>query len=332
MSNIRTATLELTRNCNFRCSHCYVETVPRGGDLLKRSEWIRIIDRLTEIGCRRFILTGGEVLMSTVFPDVYRYLGEIGCAVDIFTNGSILKESHKHLFKAYPPKSVSITLYGNNRAEYHEVTGCDGAICTVIERNITIFRSMGIPVNLGTIVCKGLEDSSVLKGKMSTETVEFNTYLIPALHGRENLKQRLHPNKILEIEILVTRRDENNRRFYSVHEPLESNSEEYLKKCPGGYSSLFVAVTGFVSTCAIYRTVSFDLLDEEVPMSKVLEALADVHEGFRQLYFNSKCGSCNSNRNCRNCPAYSLLETGSFDENPYLCELGRIRSNHYSSS
>lgn len=154
MSNISTATLELTRNCNFHCSHCYIETTSKGGDVLGATEWVRMIERLIGVGCRHYILTGGEVLMSKAFPDVYKYLMVMGCAVEIFTNGSILKQYHINLFSDCPPDSISVTLYGNTPEQYRAVTECGASMRDIVERNIKTLRSMGIRVNLGTILCK----------------------------------------------------------------------------------------------------------------------------------------------------------------------------------
>jgi len=329
MSNIRTATLELTLNCNFRCGHCYIETTSKGGDILDSSGWIRVVNRLLGIGCKQFILTGGEVLMSTSFPDIYRHLKKTGCRVDIFTNGSILTQSLKNLFAVYPPDSVSVTLYGENSEVYRAVTGHKGNIRDVVERNVTALKSMGIPVHLGTMLCKAINVNFIRDHENQGRCVEMNTYLIPALSGRRNLNQRLSPEEILKIEISIPARDENNRRTYAALKPLERNSEEYFRKCSGGHSSLFVSAMGLVSICAIYRDVSFNLTDDCTPIEEILKSMADVHENFQKLYFDGKCGACKLNQNCRNCPAYSLLETGHPYENPYLCELAKARANHY---
>lgn len=329
MSNIRTATLELTLNCNFHCGHCYIKTTPKGGDILESEEWIRGINRLLGIGCKEYILTGGEVLMSAAFPAVYRHLKSTGCRVDIFTNGSVLTQPLKNLFAIYPPDSVSVTLYGKSSEDYQEVTGCRGDMRGVVERNVATLKSMGIPVYLGTMLCKGLEANFTHGHESPIGSVEMNTYLIPALYGRENLKQRLSPAKILEMEINDPKRNDDNHRVYAALKPLGQNSEEYFRKCSGGHSSLFVSAKGLVSICAIYRVVSFNLLDVRTPMTEILKPLADVHENFRQLYFSGKCGACKLNLSCRNCPAYSLLETNLPNENPYLCELAKVRADHY---
>lgn len=332
MSNIRTATLEITLNCNFRCDHCYIETTPRGGDVLSSTEWIKAISRLIGVGCKNYILTGGEVLMCSNFSDIYRYLKKNGCRVDIFTNGSILKKVHKELFTELPPDSVSVTLYGRNSEQYQAVTGCSGPVRELVEQNIATLRSMGIHVNLGAILCKGLGVNTEHGDESVIGPVEMNTYMIPALHRSDNLRQRLPPQNIIDIEIQDPRRDKANRILYSSLNPIYRESDDYLKKCSGGHSSLFVSAMGLVSTCAIYRAESINILDEKISTSDILKKLAGVHERFRDIYFSSKCGTCGLNRNCRNCPAYSILETGLPGENPYLCELARLRADHYLSN
>lgn len=331
MPKIRTATLELTRNCNFSCTHCYIETTLKGGDVLSAKEWVKVIKRLVDIGCRHYILTGGEALISEAFPEVYQYLKENNCRVDIFTNGSILKQLHKDLFTQFPPDSVSITLYGKTSEQYKSLTGCGGAILNVVKNNIETLQSMGIQVHIGSLLCKGLESESINMEGAGISPVEMNTYLMPALHSRKNLSQRLSPKDILELEKGDPSRDEVNRQVYKNLKPLNIESDEYLRKCSGGHSSLFVSAFGMVSICAIYRKVSFDMLDETKTIKEVLQELKSVHENFKKIYFESKCGTCDLNRNCRSCPAYSLLETGRLGETPYLCELSQIRKEYYSN-
>ncbi|MDD2801118.1 radical SAM protein [Methylovulum sp.] len=328
-SKIKTATLELTKNCNFQCKHCYIETVFKGGDILKSNQWLFILRRLLSIGCNQYVLTGGEVMMSASFFDVYSYLKENSCQVDIFTNGSILKESHLTLFSKYPPDSVSITIYGSSFSEYRATTGCASSVYQTVMRNIDRLKSLGFTVNIGSLLCKSLSDGLNTGNNEEHYNPEFNTYLMPALYKKENLTERLSPKEILDIEINNEARNKNNIKIYSSLKKLRKNSPEYLKKCSGGYSSIFISASGLASICAIYRAVAFNMLNEELSMSYILGALHQVHIKFKEQYFNGKCGSCEFNQICRNCPAYSLLETSHVDENPYLCELAKVRAKHY---
>jgi radical SAM protein with 4Fe4S-binding SPASM domain len=328
-SRLKTATLELTRSCNFHCGHCYIETICGGGDHLKSEQWLAIIQKLSNLGCGHYILTGGEVLMSSSFIDVYTYLKENKFRVDIFTNGSILKTPHIELFTKYPPDSVSVTVYGQNPSEYSAVTGCNGELHQLVSNNIKTLISLNLAVNLGTIVCTSLTSGLMSLSNEKQCKTELNTYLIPALHGSNNLKLRVEPLKVLQLEIKNQQRNEANRQFYSTLTKMKKNSRDYFKKCPGGYSSIFVSAHGDASICAIYREEAFNLVEDETQMFDVWKALNQVHRNFKAAYFNGQCGQCELNRACRNCPAYSLLETDTTDQNPYLCKLAKLRAAHY---
>lgn len=323
---IKTATLELTRTCNFQCGHCYIETTLSDGDYLNSNQRISIIEKLSNIGCRRFILTGGEALMSKSFFDVYSFIKNRELKVDIFTNGSILKESHVEVFSRNPPDSVSITTYGQTPLEYSKTTGCNGLTYSHVLKNIEKLKSLNINVSIGSIICKELEGGFC---KNNESDFEFNTYLIPALHNNKNIELRLNPIDVLKIEIGNKSRDETNKKVFSSIKKIEENSEEYTKKCPGGYSSIFVSASGYASICAIYRKINFNILDEKFSISTILHKLNEIHLKFKSAYFNGKCGECELNSVCRNCPAYSLLETNSMDHNPYLCELTKLRASYY---
>lgn len=296
---------------------------------MQAKEWIQIINELLSIGCKEFVLTGGEVMISKNFYPVYEHLKANSCKVHVFTNGSILKQKHIQLFSKLIPDSISITKYGKTNAEYEAITGRGGSILEQIEQNILKLRSLNLNVNLGTILCKGLELNSDSGESPALEPIEMNTYMIPALHSNENLAQRLDPKKIIAIEKNNPSRDRANREFYTNITPILSDSAEYEKKCPGGHSSVFISAAGMMSMCAIYRKESYNTLDKRNTVSDIIKKLGKVHTKLKNIYYNSRCGSCNLNRNCRNCPAYALLETGFPDKNPYLCELALERANEY---
>ena len=53
----------LTRACNLRCPHCYMEGGTRAANELSTAECLSLIDELKDLGTEMLILTGGEPLL-----------------------------------------------------------------------------------------------------------------------------------------------------------------------------------------------------------------------------------------------------------------------------
>lgn len=103
-------TIELTKNCNFRCLHCYITN--KKDIFLEKEEVFKFVDQVVECGCLFLTLTGGECLMHPDFIEIYEYCIGKGCVVTIFTNCSLLSPKILNSFKKYPPKRIEITMYG----------------------------------------------------------------------------------------------------------------------------------------------------------------------------------------------------------------------------
>ena len=58
----------LTRRCNLRCPHCYLEAGKKADNELTTAECLALIDEIKALGTEMVILTGGEPLLR---KDIY---------------------------------------------------------------------------------------------------------------------------------------------------------------------------------------------------------------------------------------------------------------------
>jgi radical SAM protein with 4Fe4S-binding SPASM domain len=101
------AWLELTRVCNLRCPHCFVEGgVARAGEL-RTSRVLALLDEWARMGVFSVILTGGEPSMHPDFLDVVRHAHSLGFVVGIATNGMPITE---RMLSAIPRDDVIISV------------------------------------------------------------------------------------------------------------------------------------------------------------------------------------------------------------------------------
>ena len=91
---MRRVSWSITGRCNCKCKHCYLSA---GDDLygeLPHEDIMKIIDGLAECGVYRCSLTGGEPLVRSDFMEIVDRLTEKGILVEqIYSNGLLFNEA-----------------------------------------------------------------------------------------------------------------------------------------------------------------------------------------------------------------------------------------------
>jgi radical SAM protein with 4Fe4S-binding SPASM domain len=114
------ADLALTYGCNNACAHCYNEPERLAMPSLPANDWLRVIDRLVDVGVPHLICTGGEATLHPGLPDIIHHADARGQIVGLNTNGRRL--AHKPYMRSLADAGlnhVQITL-GSCRAEVHD--------------------------------------------------------------------------------------------------------------------------------------------------------------------------------------------------------------------
>lgn len=101
------AWLELTRLCNLRCPHCFVEGGVRRSGELTTERIFRLLDEWAEAGVFSIILTGGEPTMHPDFLPILQHAHELGFTVGVATNGMPVTE---RLLAQIPRDDVIISV------------------------------------------------------------------------------------------------------------------------------------------------------------------------------------------------------------------------------
>lgn len=86
--------LHLTDRCNLECSHCLFSSSPENRAQISFKVLTDITRQAAELGCKRYILTGGEPLMHPDFERIVEMLlNERSAEVIVQTNGTLLRQS-----------------------------------------------------------------------------------------------------------------------------------------------------------------------------------------------------------------------------------------------
>ena len=77
----------LTRMCNLRCPHCYMEGGRKAENELTTEECLALITELDTLGTEMLILTGGEPLLRKDIFEIATSASSLGIWVVMGTNG-----------------------------------------------------------------------------------------------------------------------------------------------------------------------------------------------------------------------------------------------------
>ena len=121
------ADLALTYDCNNRCVHCYSSS-PRFKKELSTKEWMKVIERLFDVGVPNLLFTGGEPTLREDLTELIRHAERVGAVTGLVTNGRKLADPKyvEELVRA-GLDYVQITLESHIPEVHEKITGVKGS-------------------------------------------------------------------------------------------------------------------------------------------------------------------------------------------------------------
>lgn len=125
------AAVNLTRRCNLRCPHCYLDAGARehaGDDELTTEEVRHLLDEVAGRGTQTMVvLTGGEPLLRRDLDALVVHGTGRGLSMVVGTNGVLLSDKRVQSLKAAGALGVGISLDSLEPTRHDEFRGCPGA-------------------------------------------------------------------------------------------------------------------------------------------------------------------------------------------------------------
>ena len=156
--------ISVTDRCNERCLYCMPEGYKgwaQRADHLTADEIVRIAAAATELGFRKFRLTGGEPLVRADIVEIARRIWDLPGVqtLGLSTNGLRLKELALPL-KQVGVRSVNISLDTLDPAAYQKLTG--GTLAVALE-GIHAAAAAGFEcVKLNCVLLRGINEHQIL--------------------------------------------------------------------------------------------------------------------------------------------------------------------------
>lgn len=100
----------LTKRCNLRCPHCYMEAGKKADDELTTEECLALLDEMRLLGTEMVILTGGEPLLRKDIYEIARTASDLGLWVVMGSNGVLLDDRVARKMVECGVKGVAISI------------------------------------------------------------------------------------------------------------------------------------------------------------------------------------------------------------------------------
>ncbi len=347
---------ELLPVCNLNCRMCYIRSdmdrVQAEGGLRPYEEWLRLAEEMREADVLFLLLTGGEVFLYPGFRDLYEQLYRMGFLLTINTNATLINEKAVSWLAQYPPKCVSISLYGADNETYRKLCGQEGMF-TRVDHAVRLLRESQIAVELKTMFTPLNAADAENCIKYAAELgipYETAAYAFPPVRkekaggnreeestaGKQSPSEQAAEKQIRFTPEEAVRCTFECSRLMSDDTDYAQGIVNHLKKyektrknpghlnkgfhCAAANNSCWITWQGHMTPCA--------MMNEPYTLPFV-HGFADSWEKLKEktdsILLSAECSYCEKRAVCTVCPASALAETGHFDGTSlYHCRMTEL--------
>ena len=296
-----TCVFELTRRCNLKCRHCYIDAPGSPKKELSTEKIKDILCQLAKAGSLNLVFTGGEIFLRSDIMELCRYARSKGFDLRLFTNGTFIDDKKARSISKLGIGGVEISLYGKLNT-HEKVTGVKGSFSKALEA-IRALKKHGVHVTIKCPVMKtNFRDYRWLAAfaKENGLSFKFDPIIAPRDSGdREILKYRLSGPQMSKLF---------GDPLLGVEYKPPSGTADF--SCSAGVNLVTIGYDGKVYPCLQLLVPVGNLLKQE--FSEIWRGKNPALSLFRELSIDDlpKCGKCGLALICRRCPGIALLEDG----------------------
>ncbi|MEW5851217.1 MAG: radical SAM protein [Myxococcota bacterium] len=172
--------IQLTRACNLRCTHCFVDITPKPDPHeLSTAQMLSLFAELETLGSPVVVLAGGEPMLRRDFWELVAGVGRHGLDASLCTNGTLITEENAARLAASPIREYSISLDGPDAPTHDTIRGA-GRFEQAL-RGIRLLRAAGAKdVQFRVTVTSGnadrLGDYATLGRELGVTRVAFKPF------------------------------------------------------------------------------------------------------------------------------------------------------------
>ncbi len=323
--------LDLTYRCNNNCRHCWIR-IPPNAEEMKREmtlgEVTDIIGQARAMGCRRWVISGGEPMLRPDFPEIFDLITSNTQSYSLNTNGTLITPEIAELMKRKGTKMVA--LYGADQEINDHITRNPGSFEATM-KGFDLLKEAGAGFIVQIIPLKEnyhqFDDMVRLAHSLSDHVRVGASWLYLSACGDDTVnseirRQRLNAAEVVRIDkpIMSVDGESNAGGKYS---PVE-RGDDIFAPCITGKNEFHVDPYATMSFCGfiVDPALRYDLRNGSIRegWEVFLPSLIKKVKGGDE--YRQQCGSCEVRSECRWCPAYGYLEHGRYSAKVnYLCDV-----------
>jgi radical SAM protein with 4Fe4S-binding SPASM domain len=307
----------LTKRCNLRCPHCYLEAGKAAAAELSTEECLGVLAELSALGTEMVILTGGEPLLRRDVYDIARAASRAGMWVVMGTNGVLVTPAVAAKMVECGVKGVAISLDSIDPERHDGFRGGRGAFHHSL-RALETCRAQGLEVLVQTTVMEENyeEVPALLDLARDLGAWSFNLYFLVRT-GRGEAMHELAPERA---EAMLSRLVALQREYRPML--VRAKCAPHFKRiayeqgeagldsggCMAGTEYCRITPEGDVTPCPYMTAVAgnvreggFTAVWNESPLLRSLRD-PDLLDG--------RCGACEYRELCGGCRCRAYAATG----------------------
>ncbi len=301
----------LTRKCNLKCSHCYINaTKTELKDELNTDESKGLIDQIVRVSRPLLILSGGEPLLRKDVYEIIRYGNEKGLRMGLGSNGGLINRKAAAKLKEAGVATVSISLDSHMSSQHDEFRGVAGSWQKAVDA-VKVLRENDILVQVNTTLTQQnyaqIDDIMTLSEQIGVENFHL-FFLVPTGRGAKiaDISPAMYENMIRNTFAKVGRHKLNVRpscapQFMRIAKDMGLDMRQWIRGCIAGMYYCRIYPNGDVTPCP-YLPVKLGNIREQ--SFKEIWFKSPVFRAIRNPdTLKGKCGECDFKTLCGGCRA-----------------------------
>lgn len=283
--------LELTTSCNLRCKYCYM----RGAKnfLVTSRQWIKVLERLRQLGVVQLDITGGEPLLYEGLSEIVKAADGMGFDTKIYTNGVLIDRFFVDLIKSLRSVDISISFHSVDIDIFERFVQVKGVYSKVIN-SLEMLSEAGANFS-AYIVLTAINEVTIFDTieylEKSNIKFDISAFIFPNLYTvSENHEYRPSPEIVAN---LIKKKYLKERKSKT--------------KCTALKTKFWISCNGDILVCEMYRYFKvgniFETDLEKIWNSDIADIFrTHISQHISQTSYN--CNHCKHNSYCRYCPAF----------------------------
>lgn len=311
-------TLNVTRQCNLRCKHCYNEITDQDKTLTEFStkEGMSTISQAISLGLKAILFTGGEPLLRKDLIDLMKFAKKNKLLVFLATNGTLIDDQFTEKFKGIIDR-INISLDGGSAEKHDSIRGIKGSFSKSMKAIKKIKKNFNLSIAFTLSSKNSSELNAVASIAKKIGVLLTIKRFIPVGKGAQDKSLTLSRSKY---KILIKEIDRLRKiQKISFGDPFPFSCERkdnYYGGCLAGIYSLSMDFNGELYPCTKLKISLGNIRNNNISdtwqESKILKKL-------RKRNLGGKCRSCPKIFSCGGCRAAAYADFSDFLAEDPLC-------------